>query len=119
MKNFPKDPDRDYSLSNAEIAISSELWKREIYGVESQKKFWKLITVADFYIADVNLAVFIDGEQVHQNKELQDSSKRDFVRSQGCTVRVYTYKAPLTKKRLTEIVDQIVDDVIGLRKMRQ
>ena len=119
MKNFPKDPDRDYSISNAEEDIMWTLSGYDLGIIETQKKFYKLITVADFYFPDVNLAIFIDGEQIHQNKELQDSSKRDFVRSQGCTVREISYKSPLTKKRLAEIVYQIVDDVTGLRKMRR
>ena len=116
MKSFPRQPDRDYSISNAEMDIRIALTNKGLQPY-IQQPFYKLITVADFYFPDVNLAVFIDGEQIHQNKELQDSSKRDFVRSQGCTVRVYTYKSPLTKKRLAEIVSQIVDDVTGLRKM--
>jgi len=119
LKNFPKDPTIDYSISNAEIEIQKELYNKGLESFYCQKQFYKLVTVADFYFPDVNLAVFIDGEQVHQNKEIQDSSKRDFVRSQGCTVREISYKAPLTKKRLAQIVDQIVDDVIGLRRMRR
>ena len=118
MKNFPKQPDRDYSISNAEIAIRIALTNKGLQPY-IQQPFYKLITIADFYFPDVNLAIFIDGEQIHQNKELQDSSKRDFVRSQGCTVREISYKYPLTKKRLAEIVYQIVDDVTGLRKMRR
>ena len=119
-KNFPKDPDRDYSISNAEIDIRNELWRQECYGYEIQKKFYKLITSADIYFADINLAIFIDGEQVHRNKEFEDKDNRDLVEKlYGCTIRPYSYKAPITKKRLREIVASIKDDVIGLRKMQK
>ena len=71
-KNFPKDPDRDYSISNAEISIATALWDKEVYGLQQQKMFYQLITTADFYFSDINLAIFIDGEQVHKDKALED-----------------------------------------------
>ena len=114
---FPRDPDRDYSISNAEIKIRRALWDRKCWGADYNKPFYKLITSADFYFSDINLAIFIDGEQIHRNKEFEDKDKRDRVaKLYGCTVRAYSYKAPITKKRLAEIVDLIVDDAEGFRK---
>ena len=110
-------PDRDQSVSNAEMKIRDALWNREVYGVTTQHKFYKLITSADFYFSDINLAVFIDGEQVHKDKEFADQYKRDLVaKLYGCKIRVCSYKYPITKKRLSEIVDLIADDVEGYRK---
>jgi len=115
--NFPKDPDRDYSVSNAEMKIRQALYDNDCYGAEYNYNFYKLITSADLYFPDIKLAVFIDGEQVHRNKEFSDMDKRDLVKKlYGTTNRVYSYKAPITKKRLAEIVDTIVDDCKGLRK---
>ena len=116
--NFPKDPTRDYSISNAEIDIQIAL-NTKGYGPYTQFPFTKTVTVADFFFPNEKLAVFIDGEHVHRNKELEDEDKRDFVRRQGCTVRSYSYKSPITKKRLKEIVDAIIDDVTGLRRMNK
>ena len=119
MKNFPKDPDRDYSISNAEIEIIQTLYNQDCYGHETQKKFYKLITSADIYFDDIKLAIFIDGEQIHRDKEFEDQDKRDFVRSRGCIVREYSYHYPLSVKRKQEIVASIKDDVVGLRKMKR
>jgi len=117
---FPKDPDRDYSVSNAEIKIRKALYNKDCYGADYNKPFYKLITSADFYFSDINLAIFVDGEQVHKDKEFSDKDKRDLVaKLHGCTIRSYSYKDPITKKRLAEIVDLIVDDVEGLRKMQK
>jgi len=121
MKNFPRQPDRDYSISNAELAIRTGLWDKDIYGADYNYPFYKLVTSADFYFEDVKLAIFIDGEQVHRNKEFEDEEKRALIKGSpyGCIVRSYSYKAPITKKRLKEIVDAIVDDVTGLRRMNK
>jgi len=115
------DPAKDYTISAAEIDIQIALHKKGENSFHCQKTFYKLITVADFYFADVNLAVFIDGEQVHKNKELEDEDKRVMIKGSPyrCIVRSYGYKAPITKARLTEIVDAIIDDVVGLRKLKQ
>ncbi len=115
------DPAQDYSVSNAEIKIFSELCVSEVglQPIETQKEFCLLSTKPDFYFPDVNLAVYIDGEQIHQKREAKDTELRRLLKKRfGCTVRSYSYKAPITKKRLSEIVDAIRDDVEGLRRMR-
>ena len=120
MSNFPKQPDRDYSISNAELEIRQKLWDKDIWGADYNRPFYKLITSADIYFSDINLAIFIDGEQVHRDKEFEDKDKRDLVaKLHGCTIRSHSYKAPITKKRLAEIVEAIVDDVVGLRRMNK
>jgi len=114
------DPAQDYSVSNAEIKIFSKLSHDEtIPHVITQKEFCLLSTKPDFYFPDVNLAVYIDGEQVHQKRETKDLELRRLLKKRhGCTVRSYSYKAPITKKRLGEIVSAIRDDAQGLRRMR-
>lgn len=118
MKNFPKDPTRDYSTSNAENEIRDELAIKG-YMPETQHRFYKLVTSADFWYPNIRLAIFLDGEQVHKDKEFEDMDKRDFVRSRGCTVRVFSYHAPMSQKRKKEIIAKIIDDYEGLRKMRK
>ena len=113
------DPTKDYTVSNAEIRLAREFHKKYVRGWESQKRFCLLQTVPDFYFSDVNLAIFLDGEQIHRNHEERDLELRDLLKKRyGCTVRSYSYKAPITKKRLAEIVEAITDDVLGLRRLQ-
>ena len=112
------DPAKDYTISNAEIKLHSALNKNNLFPFP-QKQFCLLQTVPDFYFSDVNLAVFLDGEQIHRNQEERDLELRDLLKKRyGCTVRSYSYKAPITKKRLAEIVEAITDDVLGLRRLQ-
>jgi len=113
------DPAQDISVSHAEIKIWSKLSHDEtIPDILTQKEFCLLSTKPDFYFPTVNLAVYIDGEQVHKNREEKDEElRRLLAKRHSCTVRSYSYKAPITEKRLSEIVDAIRDDVLGLRRM--
>lgn len=114
------DPQTDLSVSAAELALACRLAEQDCLRFETQKSFCLVQTKPDFYFSDVNLAVYLDGEQIHANRELKDTKIRELLKKRyGCTVRVYTYKAPITKARLHEICEQIVDDVTGLRRMRQ
>lgn len=103
-------------VSNAELKIQASLNNRGFFP-GTQKEFKKLITSADFVFEDIRLAIFIDGEQVHRDHEESDADKRDFVRKQGYKVRSFSYKAPITKTRLKEIVETIIDDVKGYRRL--
>jgi very-short-patch-repair endonuclease len=114
------DPNTDYSVSAAEISLACKLAEANCLRFETQKQFCLQSTKPDFYFADVNLAVYLDGEQVHRNREQKDQELRDKLEERyGCTVRSYSYRAPITKARLQEICDKIVDDVTGLRRMRR
>ena len=114
------DPAQDYSVSNAEIKICNKLKHDErCLSMLTQKEFCLLSTKPDFYFPDVNLAVYIDGEQIHRKREAKDLELRELLKKRyGCTVRSFSYRAPITKKRLAEIVSEIRDDVLGLRRMR-
>ena len=59
--------DRNLAISVAECRIACKLVEMGITCYERQKPFSKLITTADFYFPDVNLAVFIDGEQIFRD----------------------------------------------------
>lgn len=117
--------DHDISVSVAEIRLACKLQEVSLTGelglrFERQKEFCLLSTKPDFYFSDVNLAVYLDGEQVHRNREERDFELRELLKKRyGCTVRSYSYKAPITKTRLNEITEQIVDDVTGLRRLRR
>jgi len=105
-------------VSAAETAILQRLNSEGVFPL-TQQPFCLRHTTPDLFFPDINLAVYIDGEQVHRNKEQKDEELRRLLsKRHGCTVRSYSYKSPITKKRLQEIIDQIINDVDGLRRMK-
>ena len=111
------DPNSDFSVSAAELSLACKLAETGHMRFKTQKPFCLLSTKPDFYFDDVNLAVYLDGEQIHKNRVEKDFELRRLLSKRyGCIIRVYSYKAPITKKRLQEITDLIVDDVEGLRR---
>ena len=113
------DPTKNYSVSNAEIKIQLALHKKGETSFLMQRPFCLQQTIPDFYFPNENFAVYLDGEQIHRNHEERDLELRDLLKKRyGCTVRSYSYKAPITKKRLAEIVEAITDDVLGLRRLQ-
>ena len=108
---------RSTSVSNAEIKVASALWNNDCFGMETQKPFCLLSTKPDFYFSDINYAVYLDGEQVHRNREEKDLELRRLLKKRyGCKIRVITYKAPITKAKLKEVTALILDDVLGYRR---
>jgi len=104
------------SVSNAELQIAEALGENEEYSWISQKPFCLLFTMPDFYFADINLAVYIDGEQVHKHEKKDEELRRLLTKRHGCKILVYRYHAPLTKTRKAEIVADILDNVKGYRR---
>jgi len=107
---------RSSRVSKAEIEIMQELQKHSLHFM-TQQEFCLQSTTPDFFFPDVNMAVYLDGEQVHRNKEERDMELRRLLKKRhGCKVRSYTYKAPITKAKLEEIVGSIIDNVKGYRR---
>jgi len=105
-------------VSAAETLIQYHLNSEGFYPI-TQKPFCLKHTIPDLFFPNINLAVYIDGEQVHRNKEQKDEELRRLLsKRHGCTVRSYSYKSPITKKRLQEIIAQIINDVDGLRRIK-
>jgi len=105
------------SVSNAEIELLKELQRRDLTRhLETQKPFefiWQVEgvhgTTIDFYWNHpFNYAVFLDGpvhmKYLHERRDLLID--RALMR-RGITVDRFSYKPPITKKRLKEIADQI------------
>ena len=106
-------------VSAAEIAIHQRLNRKGLFPM-TQKPFCLQQTIPDFFFPGVNLAIYIDGEQVHRNKEEKDQELRRLLNKRyGCKIRSYRYKAPITKAKLQKIVATIIDDVEGFRKDQQ
>jgi len=103
-------------VSAAETAILQRLNSEGVFPL-TQKPFCLRHTTPDLFFPDINLAIYIDGEQVHLNKEERDMELRRLLKKRhGCKVRSYTYKAPITKAKLEEIVGSILDNVKGYRR---
>ena len=117
MKNFPRQPDRDYSISNAEIRLRDMLTSSG-YQPQTDKRFCLQETWPDFYYYGVNLAIYLDGPpHLKQHRELKDIELRDKLkRIHSCTVREYPYKKN-TLKEIVPIHDSIINNIVGLRKM--
>lgn len=82
---------------------------REGFFPETDKHFCLLSTIPDFYFADKRLAVYLDGEAVHKNREERDSElRRLLTKRHGLQVLTIPYKRR-TKKRRKEIVAEIVE----------
>ena len=74
---------------------------------ETDKHFCVLSTTPDFYFADKRLAVYVDGEQVHRNREERDDYLRQLLaKRHGVTVLTFPYKRR-SKKAMRKIVEQI------------
>lgn len=96
------------SVSNAELKVQDMLNLVGFYS-ESQRTFCLLHTKPDFYFHDVNLAVYLDGEQVHKHSERDEELRRLLKKRHGCKILAYSYKAPLT-------MEDIIDNVKGYRR---
>ena len=112
------DPTKDYSISKMEQMIQSRLNKRGYFPI-SQYEFVLQKKSVDFYFVNENFVIEIDGEQIHLNREHKDKELRDRIKSiTGCTLREYDYCAPPTKTRADEITEEIIDNVLGLRRLQ-
>jgi len=116
VKNFPKDPDHDYSVATVEMRIQERLEDKGFY-LETQHNFVLQDKNVDFYDYQTNFVAEIDGEQVHANKREKDTELRDRIRKRyGCTLREYSYHYPCSIRREKEITAEIIDNVVGLRR---
>ena len=106
------------SVAVAEIHLMVELQRRGLtWFLETQKPFRfdfkeDLVhgTIVDcFWNPPFNLAVFLDGEPVHNRRvqSFRDECVDEALRKRGIKVLRFTYKPPIRKSRLKEIVDEI------------
>jgi len=103
-------------VANAEVLLAVELNRRGIYSFITQYHFMFIPqidgvcgTVIDLYFLHRGLAVYLDGEAVHKGliQEQRDLLINQALRRRGIRVRRFRYHAPITKKRLMEIADEI------------
>ena len=92
--------------SRMEFDILDELSKAGFHP-EMDKHFCVLSTTPDFYFPDKNLAVYVDGEKVHEKRRERDQElRRLLAKRHGVTVLTFPYKRR-TKREKMKIVEQL------------
>ena len=103
------------SVSNAELEVFKELSKRGLTkGMITQKPIILKMTIPDFTWEEKRVAVYLDGTQAHAKRQEKDEEITNLLENKGWTVLRIPYFAPLTQKRLIEILAEI-QAIIGER----
>jgi very-short-patch-repair endonuclease len=101
-------------VSSAEIMVLEELQRRRLNGGMATQVGFEFGeggargTWVDFYWRRARYAVFLDGPpHLKERQERRDELVTKALEGMGIRVDRFAYRAPLTKRRLTEICDQI------------
>ncbi len=70
-------------------------------------------TVPDFLWIYKHKAIYLDGEQVHLNREEWDEEVVRLLEKRGCSVPRISYHAPMSKEKLEEVLYLIAEFVNG------
>jgi very-short-patch-repair endonuclease len=101
-------------VSNAEMEIFEELSKRGLTrGMLTQLDVILKKTKPDFAWFEKRKCVYLDGEQVHWKRQEKDEETTSLLEKQGWRVLRISYKAPLTREKLAEIISQIQAFISG------
>lgn len=98
-------------VSNADERVLEELSKLGLAGagMRFQQTIILKKTTPEYCWNDRQKAVYLDGEQVHPEGDEWDLEAQRLLEMRGWEVKRIRYHAPLTMKRLTEIVREIQD----------
>jgi len=96
-------------VSRAEAILFLALQQRGLTeGMISDRGIVLEATYPDFYWPTKGLVVYLDGPpHQRENQRLKDERIDEHLRRRGIKVLRFSYKPPLTKQRLAEILDQI------------
>jgi len=96
-------------VSKAETILFLALQQRGLTnGMTSDRGIVLEATYPDFYWPTKGLAIYLDGpSHQRENQRLKDERIDENLRKKGIKVLRFSYKPPLTKQRLAEILDQI------------
>ena len=106
-------------ISSAEFRLKAEASKRGIKSSQSEKIVLKwCIPDLHIVIGERVIAVFLDGEGVHEGKQSDKDDDIDFLLDRiHVTVMRYKYRPPLPHKQLMEIADEIEAKVKELQSL--
>jgi very-short-patch-repair endonuclease len=95
-------------VSKAELEVFKGLSKRGLtIGMVTQRSIILKATIPDFLWAGKKKAVYLDGEQVHEEGDVWDEEVVFLLEKRGWQVLRLRYTAPLTKDKLSEILGEI------------
>lgn len=103
------------TVSRAELQIFYELQRLGLTeAMVTQKPIRDLrqpepsrYTIPDFFFIEAKLCVYIDGTQVHRNREEKDAEQAEWLKDLGYRVKRFEYIPPLSHDRKMEIVNEI------------
>jgi very-short-patch-repair endonuclease len=99
------------AVANAEWSLYDELIRKG-FNFETQRQF--VLTSADFYFPDKRIAIFLDGNHhLKQKQEKFDGLVDEVLGSWGISVMRFPYSAPITKKALRNVVNEIEGQLRG------
>ncbi len=116
---------RDVGRENASPMSNLEI---ELLGLLNNRGFFPMTdieiplvsTTPDFLFLDERAAFYLDGDITHKNREQKDNELREMLRKRkNFKVFSYEYHAPASKSRRLEILNDIIDNVMGLRRLHQ
>lgn len=94
------------SVSKMELAVLEELLRLGVPCI-TQHTFCVQATTPDIYLPKHRIAIYLDGEKVHENRVERDEALRELLAKRyGIKVYGFTYKR-FNRKTLKEIVSQI------------
>ena len=95
--------------SAAEVDVAIALQDRGVKGWFKEEEIVLERTIPDFWFPTQGIAVYLDGEEVHSSERAfcRDNKITQLLMKRGVKVLRFRYRAPLSQKRLNEIVAEI------------
>jgi len=95
-------------VSRAEEAVFQELSRQGLTtAMVTQKPIVLRQTIPDFFWIEKRKCVYLDGEEVHRNKQELDEEITDMLEQRDFQVLRITYKPPMSRERLLAVVAEI------------
>lgn len=103
---------RSPEQSKMEQRVLDKLIEKGVKNIVQQRQFCLLTTKPDLYFASKNVAVYLDGEEVHRNRTDRDDELREMLRKRyGVNVLSITYSGASDKEtcRVTDEILQVLN----------
>jgi hypothetical protein len=99
--------------SKFEGLVIASLIEAGVRELVQDRRFCILETVPDIYLPSQNLAIYLDGEAVHANKQDRDEQLRDLLAKRtGLKVHSYTYDSASEKE-----VERVTKEILSIVKV--
>lgn len=96
------------TVSRAEEQVFQELSRQHLTGaMVTQKPIVLRQTIPDFFWIEKRKCVYLDGAEIHRNKQELDEEIVDMLERKGFQVLRISYKPPMSHERLLQVVAEI------------